>query len=88
MTDLTALLADHASIDVELEDGDIVTDVVILMRVQRLDDTEEHLVVTGSEHTGAITRLGIVEAAAMRVRRWLVTGWDSHDWDDEGDEDA
>jgi hypothetical protein len=82
MTDLTALLADHASIDVELD----VTDVVILMRIQRLDDTEEHLVVTGGEHTGAITRLGIVEAAAMRCRRWLVAGWDSHDWDEEGDE--
>jgi hypothetical protein len=73
---LSELLAqdDRYDHDLELEDGDIVTDVVTLFRIQRLSDTDDALVIGGTETTGGIVQYGIIRAACLQVEKWMVDG--------------
>lgn len=64
--DARQLLEEYGeSIDIELEDGDIVTDVVVLARVQRLDHKHDSLITASSDATGGITLYGMICAAKL-----------------------
>lgn len=73
---LSELLAgdDRYDIDLELDDGDIVTDVITLVRVQRLTDTDDALIIGATETTGGIVQYGIVRAACLQVEDWMING--------------
>lgn len=62
---------DRYDMDVDLADGDIVTDVVTLLRVQRLTDTDDALIIATTEDTGGIVQYGIVRTACVQVEKWM-----------------
>ena len=68
---LSELIAQDAryDIDLDLEDGDIVTDLVALIRIQRLTDTDDALVIGATETTGWIVQYGIVRSACLQVEQ-------------------
>lgn len=74
--DIRQLLQDReiGAIELDIEDGDIVTDVVVLVRCQRLDTTDDMLEIGCTEHTGGITQFGIIGAANLQVSDWMVNG--------------
>lgn len=61
-------------IDLDIIDGDIVTDLVTLVRVQRLTDTDDALVIGATDTTGGIVQYGMVRAAVLQVEDWMVNG--------------
>ena len=69
-------------VEIELEEGDIITDVIILARVQDPEVQGSDIAVGVTEHTDYITRLGIIAYAKqlMDVPTLSITL-------DEGDED-
>jgi hypothetical protein len=70
---LSELIASDSryDLDLDLADGDIVTDVVTLLRVQRLTDTDDALIVATTEDTGGLVQYGIVRAACLQVEKWM-----------------
>lgn len=46
----------------ELEDGDLVMDALVLCRVQRLDGGEETISSASSEGMSSLLRIGLLEA--------------------------
>jgi hypothetical protein len=70
---LSELIAsdDRYDLDLDLADGDIVTDVVTLLRVQRLTDTDDALIIATTEDTGGLVQYGIVRAACLQVEKWM-----------------
>lgn len=75
MTDLRELLRDVPPIEVgELDEGDIITDAIILLRVQSLEDTEDFLVIGVSENTGGIVTHGILTSAVLQHTKWMTLG--------------
>ena len=71
MTDLRKILQDLGPIDVDIEEGDIVTDLVVIARVQRLDDTDDSLILSGTENTGGIVFHGMLTTAVLQHTQWL-----------------
>lgn len=73
---LSELLAANPDLDVdlELEEGDIVTDLMALVRIQRLSDTDDALVIGSSKHSGGIVQYGLVQAARLQIEDWMVHG--------------
>lgn len=73
---LSDLIATDERYDVELdlEDGDIVTDIVALIRVQRLTDTDDALITAATETTGGIVQYGILRSAVLQAERWMAWG--------------
>ena len=65
MTAFTESLAGMEITGPELEDGDVITDVVIISRVMRPDQKASSLVWHASEQTDAIVQLGLMSAAKM-----------------------
>ncbi len=63
-------------VDIEIHDGDIVTDIVMLVRVARLTDTDDALVIGATEATGGIVQYGIVRSACLQVEQWMTTSPD------------
>ena len=63
--------------DIELGDGDLVTDVLVIAKVVRLDGptTILHAATSG---TDGITKLGLVTAAS----RVISSHWESYEADD------
>ena len=72
---LSQLIADnpHLDHDVEIQDGDIPTDLISLSRVVRLTDTDDALLI-GSSDMGGIVQYGIVRSACLQVEAWMVGG--------------
>ena len=50
-------------IEANLEDGDLITDAILLMRVARVDKDGSALVIASTPGVDWITQLGMVEAA-------------------------
>lgn len=75
---LSELIAqdDRYDVDLEIHDGDIVTDLVLLARVARLTDTNDALVIGATEATGGIVQYGIVRSACLQVEQWMTTAPD------------
>lgn len=73
---LSELIAtdDRYDVDVDLADDDIVTDVIALVRVQRLADTDDALIIGATETTGGIVQYGVIRAACLQVEDWMVNG--------------
>lgn len=65
MTAFTESLAGIEITGPELEEGDIITDVVIISRVMRADQKASSLVWHASDQTDAIVQLGLMSAAKM-----------------------
>lgn len=59
---------------IDVEAGDIVTDIVVLARIQRLDDTYDALLISTTENTGGMTQYGIVCAAKLQMEDWMMNG--------------
>lgn len=78
MSDLREVLEDLGPIDVEIEDGDIITDLVVLIRVQKLDDTDDCLVIGSTENTGGIVCSGMIHAARLQHDKWMTEGEDEN----------
>lgn len=55
----------------DIEHGEIVTDVVVLMRVQNLDDTDDTLIIASSTNTGGIVCHGILTSAVVQHTLWM-----------------
>jgi hypothetical protein len=56
-------IGDH-QIGLDLEDGDVIADVMVLARVVRLDGPGKAVLVVGaSDHTDYIVQLGLLAAA-------------------------
>lgn len=61
--------------EVETEDGDVVTDLVTLWRLVRMDDTSTDCLVIGApEHTTGIMQYGIVSAGKLQIEEWVRDG--------------
>ncbi|KAB2808326.1 hypothetical protein F9L07_22690 [Pimelobacter simplex] len=75
---LSELIAqdDRYDVDLNLEDGDIVTDLVALIRIQRLTDTDDALIIGATDTTGGIVQYGIVRSACLQVEQWMTTEHD------------
>lgn len=55
------------SIETSLVPEDMILDVVVLMRVQKADETEPSLVITPSPGTDSIVMMGLVHTAAKAL---------------------
>lgn len=71
MVDVREVLADLGPIEVEVEEGDIITDLMVLIRVQKLQDTDDALVLGNMEHTGGIVNYGMIMAAKLQMEKWM-----------------
>ena len=61
--------------DVELEDGDVVSDMLSLWRIVRIDDMSSDCLVIGApDHTTGIMQYGIVCAAKLQLEDWMRHG--------------
>lgn len=65
MTAFTEALSGIEITGPELDEGDVITDVVIITRVMRPDQKASSLVWHASENTDAIVQLGLMSAAKM-----------------------
>lgn len=58
-----------SQVDLDIEDGDIITDVVVIARIQDLDRPgEEALAIGASSHTGFLLQRGMIEEAREATR--------------------
>lgn len=69
MATLTDLIEASPDLDLEtyVQDGDIVTDLIVIARVQRLTDTADALCIGSTEHTGHILWLGMLHKALLQM---------------------
>ena len=72
--DARQVFAEHydEEIDIDLEDDDIITGVVVLVRVQRLTDTDEALLIGVNGSMGGITQYGMVRSAVLQVENAML----------------
>lgn len=59
---------------IDVEPGDIVTDIVVLARVQRLDNTYDALLISATDNTGGMTQYGITCCAKLQMEDWMLNG--------------
>lgn len=74
---LAKLLEDFTMDGLELEPEDIVTDIVALIRVQKLDDTDDALIICSSTNTGGIVCHGILTVGVLQHTQWMTIGDDT-----------
>lgn len=55
--------------DRQVSDGDLVADVTILMRMVRVDDGQESLIITGNTGYSGIMQMGMLETALAFIRQ-------------------
>ena len=55
-------------IDLSVDPGDIVTDVIVVAVTTRMDSFGQAIYVSSTPHTGYVTQLGALEAALEEVR--------------------
>jgi hypothetical protein len=75
--DLREVLNTHfkdQGVDVNLRDEDIPMDMVVLIRVQRLKDSADALVVAATDNLGGIVQYGIVQSAVLHLQSWMLGG--------------
>lgn len=61
-------------ITLDVREGDVVTDMVVLVRLQRLDSTNDALIIGCTENTGGIVQLGLIATAHIQVEDWMTHG--------------
>lgn len=78
MIDLRELLKAQSvgKIELDLEDDDIVTDVLVLVRIQKLSDTDDQLVIGVTENTGGIVAHGMLTCGVIQSEQWMTSGGD------------
>lgn len=74
MADLREVLADLGPIDLELEDSDIITDVVAIIRVQRLSDTDDAIIIGATGNMGGVVCHGMLSSALLLHQQWMTNG--------------
>lgn len=77
---LSELLEQRPDLDHELEvdEGDIVTEILSLVRMVRLAgaETSDALIIGAANNTTGIVQYGIVRAAALQIEAWMLRGQD------------
>lgn len=63
-------------VDIELDEGDIVTDLLVVARVTSLQSTDDNIILGVSKGMAGITQYGIVCAAKLQVEQWMINGDD------------
>lgn len=62
------------TVGLEIEDGDIITDVVLIVRLQDLGHPGEDAVLVGvSSHTGLLVQRGMIETARDASKGYMVS---------------
>lgn len=79
MTAFTDALTGMQITGPDLKPGDVVVDVVIITRVQRMDEKDSSLLWHATDHTDSITELGLVRATSLLME----SGYTERDEDDE-----
>ena len=74
MVDVTEALA-GLTVDLEMLDGDVITDAVVIARVQRVDAPAAVILAT-SQGTDVVVRLGLI-ASAQQIEAG--TPWDQRE---------
>ena len=59
-----------------IDEGDHVTDVIVIAVTQRMDAYGQAIYVSSTPHTGYVTQLGALEAALEEVRNPYIYGDD------------
>jgi hypothetical protein len=59
-------------IDLELIDGDIITEIVVVARVQSLQNTDDQVIISVSDGVGGILQYGIVCAGKLQLEHWMM----------------
>lgn len=60
--------------EMEIEDGEIVTDLVVIARVQSMGDTADQILLTTTEHSGGVVTHGILTSAVLLHSSWMTDG--------------
>lgn len=63
-------------VDVEIGDGDIISDILVLARAVQINDATDALVLASSEGTTGITQYGIVCSAKLELEMLMTNGDD------------
>ncbi len=73
---LSALIAQDARYDVDLDvvDDDVVADVMVLLRVVRLTDSTDAIVIGSMDTTGGVVQYGMLRAANLEIERAMWNG--------------
>lgn len=61
-------------VELDLEDEDIVVDVVVIVRCQRLEDSEEAVLYSANESISGSTQLGLLQHSTDSMREYLLHG--------------
>lgn len=79
--DLREYLKDdpHGPIIMLLDEDDIVTDMVVLLRVQKLSNTDDQIVFSTTENTGGVVTHGMLTSAVILHSDWMINGKDEND---------
>lgn len=66
-------LADNPAFDHDLDllEGDVVSDLVTLARVVRLDKTTDALIIGVPDHMTGIMEYGLICVAKLQVEQWM-----------------
>lgn len=68
-------------IEMEVNEGEIVTDLVVIGRLQTLGDTDDQVTISTTEHTGGVLAHGIISSGLILHTQWMTQGKD-----EEGEE--
>lgn len=71
---LSEFLTENPTFDHEVDilDGDVVSDLISLWRVVRLDSAHDTLLIGAPDHVTGIIQYGIVGAALLQVQDWML----------------
>lgn len=80
---LSRVLEENPSLDheIELHDGDIVSDLLTLVRVVKWRDEKvlDGLIIGAPDNMTAITQYGLICASKLQVARWMTDPEDTDD---------
>lgn len=64
--------------EVDLKDGDFVSDLMVVSRVINMDEEPgtDALIISKSDHTTGIVQYGIIASAQLQVEHWMTGGMD------------
>lgn len=60
--------------DLDLRDGDVVSDVITLARLVRLDESGDALIIGVPDHMTGIMQYGLICVAKLQVEQWMQFG--------------
>ena len=69
------VLKEFPQIELEgLDEGDIVTDLIVIARSQGLDSSDDSILIAISDNTGGVTAHGMLTSAVVLHTGWMVAG--------------